>query len=252
MIRAIWEAANVAGGAAAVRRLGWPLRRQVGVRLGVVLCIASLAAHALPAEITIDSITMTPSSTASLNVYWSSTIPLNYLTTEFRITQGAGGVAEQLVFATTAGEPPMPPLAHSNYVFYNDSYDLIQFPSDNPAVVAPAGAWDDATYTFADSTESFFDYPQDGNRLWTTLEVSSAGLAAGVYEIVLQSGQYTNGDDPNGLTPTASGGIITIVPEPAFWPLGAACIGGVAWRLSRRRRGLELIEGEGGHGDGMP
>lgn len=211
-------------------------RRLAALWCAGVVWIACVAVQARAAEITIDSVTMSPSSTATLNVVWSSTIPLNFLSTEFRITTGFGGVAEQVIFATTAGDPPpppMPPLSNNLYVFHGDSFDLIQFPGDNPAVVSASGAWQDSAYTFTDSTDSFFDYPQDGSRLWTTLEINATGLAAGEYLLVLQSGQYTNQDNPGGITPTATGGVITVVPEPDTILL---CIVGVAGFVLRLRR----------------
>jgi hypothetical protein len=210
-------------------------RRLVALRCAGVVWIACIAVQAGAAEIRIDSVTMSPSSTATLNVVWSSTIPLNYLSTEFRITTGLGGVAEQLIFATTGGEPPTPPLSDSRYVFYDDSFNLTQLPEVNPATVSASGAWQDSAYVFSDSTDSFTDYIQDGSRLWTTLEINALGLAAGAYQIVLQSGQYTNEDTPVGSTPTATGGFITVVPEPDSLILCIAGVAGFLWRLHRQR-----------------
>jgi len=206
------------------------------------IIIAAFAALALSdqaraVDLTIESKTVNAGSTASLNVVWSSTTALDYLTTEFIITALGSAASGQVTYTTTGGAPPVPPLSNTNYVFYNDSDDLISLPTSNPASVLQTN-WAADTYNFADSTNSATDYAQNGSRLWTILNLNISSLASGSYQITLGSSKYTNAANQSpGLTPTMTGGLITVtaVPEPSTVVMVAIATGAVAI-LARRRK----------------
>jgi len=206
------------------------------------IIIAAFAALALSdqaraVDLTIESKTVNAGSTASLNVVWSSTTALDYLTTEFIITALGSAASGQVTYTTTGGAPPVPPLSNTNYVFYNDSDDLISLPTSNPASVLQTN-WAADTYNFADSTNSATDYAQNGSRLWTILNLNISSLASGSYQITLGSSVYTNAANQSpGLTPTMTGGLITVtaVPEPSTVVMVAIATGAVAI-LARRRK----------------
>ena len=207
------------------------------------IIIAAFAALALSdqaraADLTIESKTVNAGLTTSLSVVWSSTTPLNYLSTEFIITPVGSSPSGQVTYTNTLGVPPLPPLSDTNYVFYNDSSDLISLPSINPASVYRTN-WSDDTYNFVDSTNSATDYAQNGSRLWTILNLNISSLASGSYQITLGSSEYFNASITMtpGLTPTITGGLITVtaVPEPSTVVMVAIATGAVAI-LARRRK----------------
>lgn len=187
-------------------------------------------------DIVVDDITVNAGEQSlALNVTWATTTALDYLTTEFIITAIGSSPDGEVAFSTTASGPPMPPTSNPLYVFYNNSDDFINLPLSNPATVYQT-MWANDTYNFADSTADSADQAQDGTRLWTILNIELSALAAGSYQITLGNSSYTNAANPGGLTPTMSGGLITVntVPEPAAWALAAFASAALA--LSARRR----------------
>lgn len=189
-------------------------------------------------ELTVENKTVNAGTSTTLNVIWSSTTALDYLTTNFMITAVGGATSGAATFTNTSGVAPLPPLNDTNYVFSGDSDDAGLLPI-NPASVSTT-TWSNDTYNFADSTSSLTDYAQNGSRLWTILNIDISGLASGQYQIVLGSSEYTNAANPtpNGLTPTMTGGLITInqVPEPGTWAL-AVIATAMLGAASRRRIG---------------
>ena len=188
-------------------------------------------------DLTVESKTVNAGSTTTLNVTWSSTTALNYLSTEFIITAVGGSTSGAVTFTNTAGVAPLPPLNDTNYVFAGNSDDASLLPN-NPASVSTTNVADD-TYIFADSTATAgTEYTQNGTRLWTVLNLDISALATGSYQITLGSSEYTNNANPTspGLTPTLTGGLITInqVPEPTTWAL--ASIATMMLALAARRK----------------
>jgi len=189
-------------------------------------------------DLTLESKSVNAGSSVAINAIWSSTTPLDYLTTEFIVTAVGFSPSGEVFFSTTAGAPPVPPLTDTNYVFSSNSDDLINLTSTNPASVYTTN-WSNDTYNFADSTSVAGDYVQNGTRIWTILNLDISSLASGSYQIILGSSGYTNAASPSlpGLTPSFTGGLITInaVPEPSTWALAA--IGATALAaLSRRHQ----------------
>ena len=202
----------------------------------VALAIMGLSQRASAVDLTLDNPTTTAGSTVAINVLWTGPV-LNYLTTEFIITTVSGSPAGEVSFSSPVATPP---LSQSTYVFYNDSFDLINVPTSNPASISQA-TWANDTYNFSDSTNSTNNVtPGAGTNVWTILNLTITGLASGQYQITLGSSEYTNSSTPSGTTgpaPTMTGGLITInaVPEPGTWALaGIGAI--VAAVLSKRSR----------------
>jgi len=220
------------------------IKRHLATRICLaVLCTTSLGHWARAVDqLTLDNVNVNPGATVSMTVIWSSTEAIDYLTTMFIITPVASAPAGEVFFANTAinattGTPAVPPLSNGNYVFSGDSDDLISLSGSNPASVSTTNTPYD-TYIFADSTYSATDYAQSGLRLWTMLQIDASALASGTYQITLGSSQYTNAANPSGLTPTMTGGLITInqVPEPGTWALAALAAGAIACTTRRRKR----------------
>lgn len=205
-------------------------------QLVFVAMLALGATRARALDLTVENKSVNAGDTLSLNVTWSSVTPLIYLTTEFIITPVVSAPSGGIYFTNTSGVPAMPPLANSNYVFYNDSSDVIDAPGSNPASVYPTN-WAADTYNMADSTYSNTEYTQDGNRLWTVLNLTTTGLAAGQYQIILGNSSFDN-NAATGQTPTMTGGLITInsVPEPGVSLLAAIASGVLAGAARRRKR----------------
>jgi hypothetical protein len=165
---------------------------------------------------------------------------LNYLTTEFVITALSGAPAGEVAFSSPVATPP---LSLPNYVFYNDSLDLISSPTSNPASISQS-TWANDTYNFSDSTNSTNNVtPGSGTNVWTILNLTITGLASGQYQITLGSSEYTNSSTPSGTTgptPSMTGGLITVnaapVPEPSTWAMAAIATAALAALARRRQR----------------
>jgi hypothetical protein len=199
----------------------------------VALAIMGLSQRAPAVDLTLDNPTTTAGSTVAINVLWTGPV-LNYLTTEFIITTVSGSPAGEVSFSSPVATPP---LSQPNYVFYNDSFDLISSPTSNPASISQS-TWANDTYNFSDSTNSTNNVtPGAGTNVWTILNLTITGLASGQYQITLGSSEYTDSSTTGtGPTPTMTGGLITInaVPEPSTWAMAA--IGATALAALARRR----------------
>lgn len=220
------------------------IKRHLATRIFLaILCTTSLGHWARAVDqLTLDNVNVNPGATVSMNVIWSSTEAIDYLTTMFIITPVASAPAGEVSFSNTAinattGTPAMPPLTNANYVFKGFSDDYNNFYPNNPASVSTTN-WAYDTYNFADSADPSFDIPQSGIQLWTVLQFDASALASGTYQITLGSSQYTNSANPSGLTPTMTGGLITInqVPEPGTWVLAAMAASVIACATRRRKR----------------
>lgn len=142
----------------------------------------------------------------------------------------------EVTFTNTAGDPAMPPFNASNYVFFGDSFAFINAPTVNPASVYTTN-WTDDTYNMADGSDSSTTVSQDGTKLWTILNITIGAGASGQYQITSGNSSYDSGAS-TGLTPTITGGLITInaVPEPGTWALAAVATGTIVCAMRRRKR----------------
>ena len=203
----------------------------------VALAIMGLSQRAPAVDLTLDSPTTTAGSTVAINVTWTGPA-LNYLTTEFIITALSGAPAGEVSFSSPVATPP---LSQPDYVFYNDSYDLIKLPTSNPASIYLSN-WANDTYNFSDSTNSTNNVtPVTGTNVWTILNLTITGLASGQYQITLGSSDYADSSTiGTGPTPTMTGGLITVnaapVPEPSTWALAAIATAALAALARRRQR----------------
>ena len=204
----------------------------------IALAIMGLSQRASAAELTLDSPTTNAGTTVAINVMWTGP-KLNYLTTEFIITAISGAPSGEVSFSSPVATPP---LGQSDYVFSNDSFDLINSPTSNPASIY-LSTWTNDTYNFSDSTNSGNDVtPGSGTNLWTILNLTISGAASGQYQISLgSSSEYTDSTTTTGTTgptPTITGGLITInaVPEPGTWALAVIATATLATLARRRQR----------------
>lgn len=192
-----------------------------------LLAIIGSAGTSRALDLTLDSPSVNAGSQVTINVIWSSTTALKYLSTEFIITAVGGAPTGAVTFANTpidasTGTPAMPSLNATNYVFYGDSDDFISLPSSNPASVYTTN-WAYDTYNMSDSTNTGNDYAQNGTRVWTVLTLNTSGLASGKYQITSGSSVFDTTAQA-GQTPTIGGGLITInsvVPEPSTYAFAA-------------------------------
>ena len=201
----------------------------------IALAIMGLSQRARAVDLTLDSPTTNAGTTVAINVMWTGSL-LNYLTTEFIITAVPGAPAGEVSFSSPVATPP---LGQSDYVFSNDSSDLINSPTSNPASISQT-IWANDTYNFADSTDSGNDMtPGSGTNLWTILNLTITGAASGQYQITLGNSEYTDSTTiGTGPYPTITGGLITInaVPEPGTWALAAIATAALATLARRRQR----------------
>ena len=141
----------------------------------IALAIMGLSQRAQAVDLTLDSPTTTAGSTVAINVMWTGPV-LNFLTTEFIITAVSGATAGEVSFSSPVATPP---LSLATYVFYNDSSDLINGPTSNPASIY-LSIWANDTYNFSDSTNSGNDVtPGSGTNLWTIQNLTISGAASG-------------------------------------------------------------------------
>ena len=203
----------------------------------VVLAVGTTSARAVD-MLTIQDKTVNAGDSFSLNVVWSAaTTALNDLSTEFILTAVNPATMGEVAFSTPVA---MPDLNALNYVFYEDSSDYKNSPTTNPATVYTTN-WTNDTYNMADSMDSNTptnpaEYTQDGSRLWTVLNLTTTGLAAGQYKITLGNSLYSNLTTTSG-TPSIIGGLITVnaVPEPSTCVLTALALL-VTLGVSRRKQ----------------
>ena len=141
----------------------------------IALAIMGLSQRAPAVDLTLDNPTTTAGSTVAINVTWTGPA-LNYLSTEFIITALSGAPAGEVSFSSPVATPP---LSQPDYVFYNNSYDLIKLPTSNPASISQ-NTWANDTYNFSDSTDSNINVtPGSGSNVWTILNLTITGLASG-------------------------------------------------------------------------
>ena len=105
-----------------------------------LLAIMGSAGTSRALDLTLDSPSVNAGSQVTVNVIWSSTTALKYLSTEFIITAVGGAPTGEVTFANTpidatTGTPAMPDLNAANYVFSGDSDDFITLSGNNPASV---------------------------------------------------------------------------------------------------------------------
>ena len=207
-----------------------------------LLAIMGSAGTSRALDLTLDSPSVNAGSQVTINVIWSSTTALKYLSTEFIITAVGGAPTGEVTFANTpidatTGTPAMPDLNAANYVFSGDSDDFITLSGNNPASVFTTN-WAYDTYNMSDSTNSGNDYAQDGTRLWTVLTINTTGLASGQYQITAGNSVFDT-TALAGQTPSISGGLITVnaVPEPSTYALAAIATTALAG-LARRRKNV--------------
>lgn len=205
-----------------------------------IVFVGFMLSHASTAEaglLTAQDVTVNVGGDGTIDVIWSTTQPLNYLSTQFVIRAVTGASAGAIFVADGSSVPPISQITNNNYVFFGDSSA-----TGNPASVTQ-DAWANDSYIMADLTSSGNDYTQNGTRIWTTMKIQ--GITAGTYQIGLVSSEYDTTTNSSGsaipLTDAdLTGGLITVtggaaVPEPSTLLIGASILGLVA-RRSRMRR----------------
>jgi len=218
-----------------------------------VLAVLGMSKASQAVDITLEDKTVNAGTTVAVKVSWTSTTPLNYLSTEFILTAVGSATAGEVTFTNTPGTPPagdpafgapaFAPINDSTYVFFGNSSDFINAPTSNPASVTSTN-WDYDTYIIADSTNNGADAtPTSPNNLWTILNLTISSLAVGQYQLTLGSSDYSNialGTTGAPLTSSdIAGGLITVntapVPEPSTIAMGAIASGAMLI-LARRRK----------------
>ena len=206
--------------------------------------------------LTLEDKTVYTGTTVAVKVTWTSTTPLNYLSTAFILTAVGAAPTGEVTFTNTPGtplnpgdpafgEPAFAPINDPTYVFYGNSSDFDVAPSSNPASVTTTN-WDYDTYNFADSTFDGADVtPTSPNNLWTILNLTISNLANGQYQLTLGSSDYNNIALGTGAPLTnadISGGLITVnvapVPEPSTIAMGAIASGAMLILARRRKKAI--------------
>ena len=222
------------------------LRTMIALLLSSACCTQALANPITLLQA--DDLIISAGGSGQINIYWETPdlVGINYLQTEFILTP-VTGAAGGLSFTG----PALPPFSDSNYVFAGNSFqedyynDVANAPVSNPATVYQT-TWVNDTYNYNDQTLNGANSPQNGTRLWTTLDLSSLAGASGTYQLTIGSSEYDFNGNTNGpiamVTADLSGGLITVnaassVPEPgsvaALSALLALCVGR-RW-INRRR-----------------
>ena len=205
-----------------------------------------LAGETQAGLLTAGDLTVNVGQNGTLNVTWSSTQTLNFLSTQFVLRAVTGSTGGAVFTQTAPGIPPMPPITASNYLFAGNSSAVTL--GGNPASVS-MDAWANDSYFLTDATANNADYAQNGSRLWTTLDIT--GVTAGTYQLGLLASEYDY--TATSLTPIPltdsdlSGGLITVnsssppaaVPEPTAFLLGISALA-FAGRKARRAMRRQL------------
>jgi hypothetical protein len=228
------------------------MRKLIAILSVLAVLGMSKASQAVDIKLTLEDKTVFAGTTVAVKVSWTSTTPLNFLSTEFILTAVGSATAGEVTFTNTPGTPAagdpafgapaFAPINDSTYVFFGNSSDLINAPTSNPASVTSTN-WDYDTYIFADSTNNGADVsPTSPNNMWTILNLTISNLADGQYQITLGSSDYNNTTLGTGAPLTSSdiaGGLITVntapVPEPSTIAMGAIASGAILI-LARRRK----------------
>ena len=213
------------------------------------------ASQAVDIKLTLEDKTVYAGTTVAVKVTWTSTTPLNYLSTAFVLTAVGAAPTGEVTFTNTPGtpinpgdpafgEPAFAPINDPTYVFYSNSSDFIVAPTSNPASVTTTN-WDYDTYNIADSTNDGADVSPTatGKDLWTILNLTISNLADGQYQLTLGSSDYNNIALGTGAPLTnadISGGLITVnvapVPEPSTWALAVIATATLASLARRSQR----------------
>jgi len=229
------------------------MRKLIAILSVLAVLGMSKASQAVDIKLTLEDKTVYAGTTVAVKVSWTSTTPLNFLSTEFILTAVGSATAGEVTFTNTPGTPPagdpafgapaFAPINDSTYVFFGNSSDFINAPTSNPASVTSTN-WDYDTYIFADSTNNGADVsPTSPNNMWTILNLTISSLAVGQYQITLGNSDYSNialGITGAPLTSSdIAGGLITVntapVPEPSTIAMGAIASGAILI-LARRRK----------------
>jgi len=229
------------------------MRKLIAILSVLAVLGMSKASQAVDIKLTLEDKTVFAGTTVAVKVSWTSTTPLNFLSTEFILTAVGSATAGEVTFTNTPGTPAagdpafgapaFAPINDSTYVFFGNSSDFINAPTSNPASVTSTN-WDYDTYIFADSTNNGADVsPTSPNNMWTILNLTISSLAVGQYQITLGNSDYSNialGTTGAPLTSSdIAGGLITVntapVPEPSTIAMGAIASGAILI-LARRRK----------------
>jgi hypothetical protein len=231
------------------------MRKLIAILSVLAVLGMSKASQAVDIKLTLEDKTVFAGTTVAVKVSWTSTTPLNFLSTEFILTAVGSATAGEVTFTNTPGTPAnpgdpafgapaFPPINNPSYVFYGNSSDFINAPTSNPASVTSTN-WDYDTYIIADSTNDGADADpstSEGQVLWTILNLTISNLADGQYQITLGNSDYNNIALGTGAPLTSSdivGGLITVntapVPEPSTIAMGAIASGAILI-LARRRK----------------
>jgi len=198
----------------------------------VTMALLLLPSVARSTDLTLDNVTVNPGSTAQIFVRWTTASSiLNIISSGIQITANSGAPGAVTFSVDGGGDPPVPPITQSSYIFFGDSSDVVA--GGNPASVTMT-SWTGDTYLFADMTDSGGDVTPTGltNNLWTILNVTIAANATGTYQLANQGSEWGNSLSGNMTPITFAGGLITVVPEPSAYLMAMVAAGvlGMAWR----------------------